>query len=131
MFSRHHHVHHFLLLRHLHFHHCHRSHYVVLYLLIHRVLQHLRLLQILLLRRHLLRWLHQLDILINPFTGCASQVAYEDANRTVATAPMSRDFECQLFIFSLSVVLGQWFICIKLFYSLKFPIRRTNIYVGV
>jgi hypothetical protein len=31
---------------------------------------------------------------------------------------------------SLNVVLGQWFICIKLFYSLKFPVRKTDTIVG-
>src|SRR6478752_6128889 len=64
------------------------------------------------------------------FAECANQLANEDATSIVATAPMSRNLiECQSFIFSLKFVLGQWFICIKLFYSLKFPVRYTDIIV--
>src|SRR6185437_1990971 len=67
----------------------------------------------------------------NAFAGCVNQLAYEDATTIVATTPMSRNLiECQLFMFSLKFVLGQWFICIKLFYSLKFPVRNYNSIVG-
>src|SRR6476646_8372460 len=70
------------------------------------------------------------------FAECANLLANEDATSIVATAPMSRNLiECQSFIFSLKFVLGQWFICIKLFYSLNLLIliilKNSNFFIYI